>query len=165
MILMNIVSSFRHTHLYSIYRVLDLVVFSFANPAAKQETSLHVLCPPKITGPQGQLFSSELLCKPAPSSDDHAPLPNAYDLDLHPLPPEEHTAADSALEAIHSALPQAIRHVTVSADGRIVLTTDPGITIHISPDSRQEEQWRIVQTSPSNCTHHIIFENGCIKET
>lgn len=89
MILMNIATSFRQTHLYNLYRVLDLVVFSFANPSAKQETSLHVQCPMEITGPQGQLFSSELLDQPAPASGNHDPLPNAYDLALHPLPPEE----------------------------------------------------------------------------
>lgn len=164
MILMNIASSFRGTHLYNIYRVLDLVVFSFANPAARQETSLHIQCPVEITGPQGQLFSSGLLYQPAPTSGNHAPLPNAYDLALHPLPPAERTKADSALEAIHSVLPQAIRHVTVSPDGRIVLTTDSGMTIRIFPDSGQEEQWRIVQTSPANRTRHIIFENGCLNE-
>ena len=42
MVLMNIATSFRQTHLYSLYRVLDLVVFSFARPAIKQKTSLHV---------------------------------------------------------------------------------------------------------------------------
>lgn len=162
MILMNIAASFRNTHLYNIYRVLDLVVFSFANPSTKQETSLHVQCPVEITGPQGQLFSSELLDQPAPASDNHAPLPNAYDLALRPLPSEKRTMADSALESIHSALPLAIRHVTVSPDGRIVLTTDSSMTIRISPDSAPEEQWRIVQTSPSSRSLHIIFENGCL---
>ena len=133
LILLDIATSFRQTHLYNLYRVLDLVVFSFANPSAKQETSLHVQCPVEITGPQGQLFSSELLDQPAPASGNHDLLPNAYDLALHPLPPEERTMADSALEAIHSTLPQAIRHVAASPDGRIVLTTDSGMTICISP--------------------------------
>lgn len=159
---MNIAASFRQTHLYNIYRVLDLVVFSFANPSTKQETSLHVQCPVEITGPQGQLFSSESLDQPAPASGNHDPLPNAYDLALHPLPPEERTMADFSLEAIHSTLPQAIQHVTASPDGRIVLTADSGMTIRISPDSGVEEQWRIVQTSPSKRSRHIVFENGCL---
>lgn len=72
--------------------------------------------------------------------------------------------ADSALEAIHSTLPQAIRHVVASPDGRIVLTTDSGMTICISPDSASEEQWRIVQTAPGKRSRHIVFENGCLKE-
>lgn len=162
MILMNIAASFRNTHLYNIYRVLDLVVFSFASPATRQGTSLHVQCPVEITGPQGQLFSSESLDQPAPASGNHDPLPNAYDLALHALPSEERTMADSALEAIHSALPQVIQHVAVSPDGRIVLTADSGMTIRISPDSGPEEQWRIVQISPSNHSRHIVFENGCL---
>ncbi len=164
LILLDIATSFRQTHLYNLYRVLDLVVFSFARPAIKQKTSLHVQCPVEITGPQGQLFSSELLDQPAPASGNHDPLPNAYDLALHPLPPEERTMADSALEAIHSTLPQAIRHVVASPDGRIVLTTDSGMTICISPDSAPEEQWRIVQTAPGKHSRHIVFENGCLKE-
>lgn len=164
LILLDIATSFRQTHLYNLYRVLDLVVFSFANPSAKQETSLHVQCPVEITRPQGQLFSLELLDQPAPASGNHDPLPNAYDLALHPLPPEERTMADSALEAIHSTLPQAIRHVAASPDGRIVLTTDSGMTICISPDSAPEEQWRIVQTAPGKHSRHIVFENGCLKE-
>ena len=162
MILMNIAASFRNTHLYNIYRVLDLVVFSFANPSTKQEISLHVQCPVEITGPVGQLFSSESLYQPAPASGNHDPLPNTYDLALHPLPPEERTMADSALEAIHLMLPQVIQHVTAFPDGRIVLTTDSGMTIRISPDSGVEEQWRIVQTSPSKRSRHIIFENSCL---
>ena len=164
LILLDIASSFRQTHLYNLYRVLDLVVFSFANPSAKQETSLHVQCPVEITGPQGQLFSSELLDQPASASGNHDPLPNAYDLALHPLPPEERTVADTALEAIHSTLPQAIRHVAASPDGRIVLTTDSGMTIRIFPDSAPEEQWRIAQTAPGKRSRHIVFENGCLKE-
>ena len=97
LILLDIATSFRQTHLYNLYRVLDLVVFSFARPAIKQKTSLHVQCPVEITGPQGQLFSSELLDQPAPASGNHDPLPNAYDLALHPLPPEERTMADSGM--------------------------------------------------------------------
>ena len=72
--------------------------------------------------------------------------------------------ADSALEAIHSTLPQTIRHVAASPDGRIVLTTDSGKTIRIFPDSAPEEQWRIVQTAPGKHSRHIVFENGCLKE-
>lgn len=117
LILLDIATSFRQTHLYNLYRVLDLVVFSFVNSSAKQKTSLHVQCPVEITGPQGQLFSSELLDQPAPASGNHDPLPNAYDLALHSLPPEERTMADSALEAIHSTLPQAIRHVALPLTG------------------------------------------------
>jgi hypothetical protein len=116
----------------------------------------------EITGPVGQLFSSESLYQPAPASGNHDPLPNTYDLALHPLPPEERTMAVSALEAIHLMLPQVIQHVTVSPDGRIVLTTDFGTTVRISPDSGVEEQWRIVQTSPSKRSRHIIFENSCL---
>lgn len=164
MILMNTATSFRETHLYNIYRVLDLVVFSFANPSTKLEISLHVQCPVEITGPEGQLFTAELLYQPAPASANHDPLPNAYDLALHPLPSEERTMADSALETIHSMLPQAIQHISASPDGRIMLTTDSGMAIHVSPDSGVEEQWRIVQTSPSKRSRHIVFENGCLQE-
>ena len=165
MIQMDIANSFRGTALCKLYRVLDLMVFTFADSEAGKTTSLHVLCPSDLSMEQEVLFSDTMLMEPATPQDCSVPLPNAFDLSLKPLTAQYETQADAAIAQINALLPKAVTHTSVFPDGRIAFSMEQGMVLRIMPDGGAAEQWRIVQgTAYGNRSRHIVFENGCIKE-
>lgn len=162
MIELDIANSFRGTALCKLYRVLDLMVFTFADAEAGKTTSLHVLCPSDLAMPQGSLFSGTMLMEPAAPQNRSAPLPDAFDLSLEPLTAQYGTQADAAIAQINALLPKAVIHTSAFPDGRIAVSMEQGIVLRIMPNGDAAEQWRIVQGAAfGNCSRHLIFENGC----
>lgn len=162
MIALDIANGFRGTALCKLYRVLDLMVFTFADSETGKTTSLHVLCPSDLAMEQEVLFSGSMLMEPAAPQDCSVPLPGAFDLSLKPLTAQYETQADAAIAKINALLPKAVTHTSVFPDGRIAISMEQGMVLRITSDGGAAEQWRIVQGAAlGNCSRHIIFENGC----
>ena len=166
MILMQIATSLHHTFFCKLFRVLDLLVFSFSDCDGVPICSLHVLCYVNIYKEEKLLFSSNMLSYADEHENENEDIPYGFDLNMAPLTSKDRTQGDTAMVCINAELPIRVERTFINADGRIIFIAENNMKICITPDKKTNmEQWRLVILNQSNSnTRHIVYARGAIWE-